>query len=435
MLNAVRTPVGRRAIAASGVALTATLVLVGCGRADDAGSASETLTIDDSPATGTIEFWAGGADGEALPELLAEFEELNPDVEINVTTMPESEYSTKVSAAIAAGNVPDVTFLYSQSQPSMLATEAFAAVPDDLVDESSFFSTMWDAAEFDGAAHAVPWYTYAQAFYYRKDLAAAAGVEAPTTWEEYTTFSQGVQGQGATYGVGLSVEWNEYTAQQFNDFSIQAGGGLITDDLTEWTIDTPENLAAMETFVGLIADGYASPDGPTFLDTVPWFTSGEIASYLNGPWFPSWLDEANGEGWSDEHVGVALEPAGPGGTTSALGGGSLAVFEDAENSDAAWKLVRWMAEAETQVMWYDMFGNLPAVEAAWDDPIIADDPMLEVIREAIPLASSVPAVPGWLEVSAMLGAEMERAARGEATAAEVLASAQAKADEIGTGVE
>ncbi|MEX0153642.1 extracellular solute-binding protein [Microbacterium sp. LMI1-1-1.1] len=426
----------RRALLTTGAVLTAAVVLAGCGRSADTGSAAAAdVTIDDSPATGTIEFWAGGADGEALKGFLTAFTDDNPDVTVNITSVPDSEIDTKITAAIASGSVPDMTFLYSQTQASMLATDAFAAVPSDLVDGDDFFDNMWEAAQYDGAAHAVPWYTYAQALYYRKDLAEAAGIEAPATWADYAAFSQGVQGQGATWGIGLSAEWNQYSAQQFNDFSIQGGGALISDDQKSWTLDTPENVEAMETLMGLVADGYASADGPTFLDTTPWFSSGQMASYVTGPWFPGWLDEANGEGWSADHVGVALLPAGPGGSTSALGGGSLVVLDDAENADAAWKLVRWMSEPETQLAWYDTFGNLPAVESAWEDPAIADDPLLTTIKEAIPLASSVPAVPGWSQVAAMLGAEMERVARGQATAAEVLADAQAKADQIGTGVE
>ena len=432
MIHALRA---RRAILATGAALTAAVVLAGCGRSSDADPAAADVTIDDSPATGTIEFWAGGADGEALKGFLEAFEEENPDVTVNITPIPDSEIDTKVTTAIASGTVPDMTFLYSQTQASMLATEAFAAVPDGLVEPDAFFPNMWEAAQYDGAAHAVPWYTYAQALYYRKDLAEAAGVEAPATWEDWVPFSQAMQAQGAKWGFGLSAEWNQYTAQQFNDFSIQGGGSLISDDLKSWTLDTPENVAAMETLMGLVTGGYASADGPAFLDTTPWFSSGEMASYVTGPWFPGWLDEANGEGWSAEHVGVALEPAGPAGTTSALGGGSLAVFEDGKNTEAAWKLVKWMSEPENQVGSYNTFGNLPAVEAAWDDPVIADDPLLTTIKEAIPLASSVPAVPGWAQVASMLGAEMERAARGQATAAQVLADAQAKADQIGTGVE
>ena len=38
--------------------------------------------------------------------------------------------------------------------------------------------------------------------------------------------------------------------------------------------------------------------------------------------------------------------AAPG--TSFIGGGDLAVFKDADNREAAWKLVRWLTEPETQ---------------------------------------------------------------------------------------
>lgn len=429
-----RSAASRRALLVTGIATAVAVALTGCGRAADSAS-SAAATVDDSPATGTIEFWAGGADGESLPGLLTAFEKANPDVKVNVTQIPEGDFDAKLTAAIAAGNVPDMVYLYSQTQASMLATDAFAAVPDGLVDPSSFFASMWDTVQYQGAAHAVPWYTYAQALYYRKDLADAAGVQAPKTWADYATFAKALQGQGVKYGIGLSAEWNKYTAQQFNDFSRQAGGSLISADQKRWTIDTPENRKALELFSSLFTDGYSTPDGPTFLDTTPWITNGQIGAYMNGPWFPGFLDEANGKGWSDAHMGVALLPAGPAGSTSALGGGSLAVLKDAANADAAWKLVRWMSQPETQVTWYKTFGNLPAVESAWQDPAIADNPWLSVIKEAIPLGATVPGVPGWSEVAAMLGQELERAARGQATPAQVLADAQTKADAIGTGIK
>ena len=49
-------------------ALTAaSLTLTACGRADDTASGpSEAVTLDDSPAEGTITVWAMGAEGEAL---------------------------------------------------------------------------------------------------------------------------------------------------------------------------------------------------------------------------------------------------------------------------------------------------------------------------------------------------------------------------------
>lgn len=426
----------RRLILGGASALVAALVLTGCGRGDgSADTASAADTVDDSPATGTIEFWAGGSDGEALPDFLADFEAANPDVTVNVTQVPSDDFDSKLMTAIASGTVPDMVYLYSQTQATLLDTGAFAAVPDGLVDPDSFFETAQTGTEIDGVSHAVPWYVYAQVFYYRADLAEAAGVEAPTTWEELKTFSAALQADGSEWGTGLSVAYDGYTAQNLNELIYENGGGFISDDDSEWTINSDENIEAAEYWGSLFSEGYASPDGPQFLDTTPWFTTGQMASTVNGPWFPGWLDEANGEGWSAEHVAAVVPPAGPAGSAANLGGGSLAVLDDAENADAAWKLVRYLSEPDTQLAWYETFGNLPAVEAAWDEPLIAEDTLLDAVKEAMDVAIPTPSVPAWGEVSEIIGQQLERVARGEATAQEALDEAQSQAESIGTGVE
>jgi multiple sugar transport system substrate-binding protein len=425
----------RSVVLGAGTLVIASLVLAGCGRSDTAAPAAA-AAIDDEPATGVVEFWAGSPDGDQLPELIAQFEEENPDVEVNVTTVSSTDFDTKLTTAIASGTVPDMVFLYSQTQTSMLATDAFAPVPDDLVDPESFFESSYDETLKDGVSYAVPWYAYANLYFYRKDLVEAAGAELPTTWDELETFAAEMQDAGYANPLGLNVAWDVYTAQAFNELSFENGGTLISDDLSEWTLNTPENVAALEYWAGLFEQGFASLDGPLFLDTTPWFSSGQTIMVNSGPWFPGWLDEANGEGWSDEHVGAIIRPAGEGGSHSSLSGGSLAVLDGAENADAAWKLVRWMAQPEVQVDWFDIYGNLPAVSGAWElSDDISTDPLLAPVQEAITTAVTVPQVSTWNQVAAAIAAQMERVARGETTAQEALDAAQAEAESIGTDLE
>jgi multiple sugar transport system substrate-binding protein len=126
-------------------------------------------------------------------------------------------------------------------------------------------------------------------------------------------------------------------------------------------------------------------------------------------------------------------PAGPAGSFSALGSGSLAVLKDGKNQTAAWKLVRYMAKPETQLAWYKLFGSLPAAKAAWDDPAIAGNALLNAEREALQTAVDIPQVPTWNQVGTYLGQQMERVARGQATAKQVLDDAQAFAESVGLG--
>jgi multiple sugar transport system substrate-binding protein len=389
--------------------------------------------IDDAPATGTLQVWVGGADGERLPELLADFTAANPDLDLQITAVPSDQFDSKLLTAIAAGTVPDLVRLYSQSQASLMATGAFAEVPDGLVNPDDFFPGAYGTNVKDGVAYGVPVDAYATLFQYRKDLADKAGLAAPKTWDEMKAFAKAMQEQGATWGIAMDVGYDIYNAQGLNEYVHQNGGSFTNADQTAWTINTPENIAALEYWGSYFAEGLATPDGPAFLDTVPWFTSGEIASKDIGPWMEQFLVDANGREWVDANLATAPVPAGPAGSFSALGSGSYAVLKDGKNQTAAWKLVRYLTQPDTQFAWYKLFGSLPSVKAAWDDPAIANNPFLDAERVALQTAVDIPQVPTWNQVGTYLGQQSERVARGQATAKEVLDDVQSFAESVGMG--
>jgi multiple sugar transport system substrate-binding protein len=406
------------------------LTLAGCGRAGNAGS-EETDAVSDGAAVGTIRLWASGADGQELPELFAAFEAENPDVDIEITEIPTDGFTSKLTAAISSGTVPDMVYLNTQSQAAMFATGGFAQVPDGLVSEDDFFPSLSEAAMYGDASYAVPWYAFANVFQFRSDLAADAGVAAPETWEEWPDFADALAKTGVDQPIGFAVTYDRFTAQDLGVLAAQNGGGLLSDDRKTWTIDTPENVEALEYWASFFRHGHASPDGPTFLDQVPMLSSGDLGALSTGPWYSGWLDDANGAGWSDEHLGIAAVPAGTDGNATSIGGGSLSVLREAQNPDAAWKLIRWMAEPQTQADWYAIFGNLPASESAWD--LLDSVPELDVQREALRTGILPPQVSTWEQVGKLIGAEMEDVARGGTNAADALARAQQQADAIGTG--
>ncbi|SHF49409.1 multiple sugar transport system substrate-binding protein [Kaistia soli DSM 19436] len=408
---------------------TATALTASLGLAAGASAAA----IGDAPATGALQIWIGGAEGDKLPAFLADFEKANPDLKVQITQIPSEQFDAKLLTAIAAGTVPDIVRLYSQSQASLMATDAFAPVPEGLVKADDFFASAYETNVRDGVAYGVPWDAYATMFQYRKDLAEKAGLSAPKTWEELKTFAKAMKDQGATWGFSADVGYDIYNAQGLNEFAYQAGGGFLSADRKQWTINSEANIKALEFWGSLFTEGLASPDGPKFLDTVPWFTSGEIASKDIGPWFEGWLVQANGQDWVTAKLATAPMPAGPAGSFSALGSGSLAVLKDGKNPDAAWKLVRYLTQPDTQLAWYKAFGSLPAVKAAWNDPAIAGNPLLDAERQALQTAVDIPQVTTWNQVGTYMGQQMELVARGQATAKQVLDDVQAFAESAGLG--
>jgi len=315
----------------------------------------------------------------------------------------------------------------------MLATGAFAPVPEGLVNPDDFFPGAYATNIRAGVAYGVPMDAYATMFQYRKDLAEKAGLGAPKTWDEMKTFAKAMKAQGAAWGLGMDIGYDIYNAQGLNEYVHQNGGSFISADGTQWTINSDANVKALEYWGSYFSDGLASPDGPKFLDTVPWFTSGEIAGRDIGPWCLQWLVDANGRDSVNANLATATMPAGPAGSVSALGSGSLAVLKDGKNNAAAWKLLRYMTTPATQVKWYTYFGSLPSTKAAWDDPAIAANPLLNAQREALLTAVDVPQVATWNQVGTYLGQQMELVARGQATAKQVLDDVQSFAESAGLG--
>jgi multiple sugar transport system substrate-binding protein len=105
------------------------------------------------------------------------------------------------------------------------------------------------------------------------------------------------------------------------------------------------------------------------------------------------------------------------------------------DADASWKLVRYLAKPSTQVAQYKAYSSLPAVISAWDDPAIADQPLLDAFLTQLKNTRAFPQVTTWQQVATRLGKEMEAVAKGKESAAKAAANVQAYAVSLGTGAK
>ena len=412
------------------IAIAGTLVLTGCGRTDGGQAGPESKgPIDDEPATGEVTIWAMGNEGELLDELAGKFEEENPDVTIEVTAVPWDGAHDRIVTAIAGGETPDISMLGTTWVGEFAATGSFEPTPDGVVDESTFFEGSWGTAVVDDVAYGVPWYVDTRVLYYRTDMAQAAGVEPPTTWDEYKAFAQALKDQGATSGVSLppgglasSIDVMPLVWQQ--------GGDILNDD-GEFDFTSEEWTQAFEFYKSFFEEGISEPVRLEGGEIEQKFIDGSVGSFFSGPFHVSLLREQGGPEFADKFA-VAMVP-GESSRTSFVGGGNLAVFNDSDNRDAAWKFVRWLSQPETQIEWYGISTDLPAVQEAFEDPVFADDPYLSVFAGQLEDAKSPPAIPTWEQVSAVIDQELEKVTRGDQTVEAALETIQQQAEAIGTG--
>ncbi len=410
------------------LALTA---LTACGRSDDTGTGStDESTLSSGAASGELTVWAMGAEGEALPDFVQDFVADNPDVDIEVVPIPWDAARDKFQTAIAAGTTPDVAMMGTTWMAEF--GDAFAPVPDG-IDTGDFFEGSVGTTELDGQAVGVPWYVDTRVLYYRTDLAEQAGwTEAPADWDELQQMLADIQDKtDAEYGIRMLASGNDaFQGSLWAPWS--NGASLMNDDGTEWTLDTPEMAEAYEYYTSFFDKGLADAQadrtpGATEAD----FVAGRVGAFIEGPFMMGSLEQLGGEEFADKYA-TARIPAGKT-STSFAGGSNLVVFNDSDNQDAAWKLVDWLTQPDVQVDFYELTGDLPSQQSAWDDPALADDEKLAVFGEQLQDTQSPPVNTAWVQVAAAADSALERMIVSGEEPSDALAALQEQASSIGVG--
>jgi multiple sugar transport system substrate-binding protein len=162
------------------------------------------------------------------------------------------------------------------------------------------------------------------------------------------------------------------------------------------------------------------------------FADGKYGAFISGPWHTALVEDA---GVKPDQYSVAPIPGpddAPG--ASFVGGGNLAVFDESDNADNAWKYVQWLTEPETQQGFYEEVGSLPSVQSAWETGALAEDEQLQVFGTQLETAVAPPAVPTWEQVAGSIDAIIEQASKADLPSDEAVAEMQSKAASIGTGL-
>ncbi|MFC6084337.1 extracellular solute-binding protein [Sphaerisporangium aureirubrum] len=418
---------GTRALA--GLLAAALLVVPGCGRGTGGAAEKPKDVNTTAPVTGTLSVWAMGSEGEALAAFAKRFEAANPGVKVTVTPIGWDVAHDKITASIAGRATPDVSMIGSTWMGELAKTGAVDPTPGNLIDESAFFPSAWDTVEVNGTAWGVPWYVETRVMYYRKDLAAKAGLTPPATWQETKAFAKGLQKAGATQGVNLNYTVGSW--QEILPLVWQQGGSISGSD-GKWTFDTPEMVNALTQQQSYFKEGLASNkvDPASFPAS---FFKGKVGAYFSGPWMIAAMEKDGGPGFA-EKFDVAPYPKGSAGGTSFIGGSDLVVFKDAKNRDAAWKFVQWLTDPATQAAWFEAVKDLPAVQAAWQRPELTADKRVAVFGEQLKDAKSPPPFPSWDQISKVIDQEVEKVVLGRSTPQEAAKAVQAQADAVGTGL-
>ena len=168
-------------------------------------------------------------------DMAGKFQEKYPNAEIEVEKIKDdTEYWNAMKMRTSANQLPDVMF----NKPFTLSR-----FKDDLLDLSDLEATKNNelAAGYaiDGKVLGVPMTAGYEYVYYWKDMFEEAGVEVPTTWEEFKTAAQTLQdyfGKDTpdfmAVALGAKDEWPDYPYMEFMP-ALQGGNGQNWNDMAK----------------------------------------------------------------------------------------------------------------------------------------------------------------------------------------------------------
>ncbi|MBR7797675.1 extracellular solute-binding protein [Agaribacter marinus] len=297
--------------------------------------------------------------------MIANFEEENPTIEVDEQAIPVDGYRQRISTVAAANELPDIFLTYAGSFTDEFYNGELIQPITSLFEENpewknSFLEGALEPYKYDGELYSAPIAMSATSFlYYNKDLFTANNLEVPETWAEFVQVIKVFNDKGITpIAMGNKAPW----VAQSTTF------GAIADRVTgtNWFLDAVEQedasftdpifIDALHRFKELVDNG-AYSDGANSMDNTQaeqYFAQGKAAMMINGAWTLSSLGASQSEQVLT-NIGVSVVPGIEGGKgsgntiTGGPGGGFLLSSETkGEDKQAALKLIYKLSNADAQ---------------------------------------------------------------------------------------
>ncbi|MEA4813098.1 MAG: extracellular solute-binding protein [Anaerolineaceae bacterium] len=361
----------------------------------------------------TVTFWhAYNADVEAkfLDEILIpEFEKQNPDIKIESVLVPYDQFRRKLLIALNGGSAPDLARLDIIWVPELADQGALVNLDEGMKDFAAYSQQFLEGPLstnlYNGKHYGLPLDTNTRVLVWNKDMFKAAGIEAaPKTMEEFSADCEKIKALGPDrycFADGGTYAW------AVNPWIWSFGGDVTDKEVSKASgvYNGPETVAAYQFLKDGLDKGYIHP-GITGGGVDAWggFGKDQIAMVLEGPWFPPMF----GGQFKDKQYGMALMPAGKGGSISVVGGEDIAMFQQSQNKEAAEKFMKYLLSEEVQMKLVSV-GQMPVLKSAAENEAIKNHPFFGIFLEQLKTAKARTPHPAWNKIEEIMtntGAEI-----------------------------
>ncbi|MBW5449245.1 extracellular solute-binding protein [Cohnella sp. CFH 77786] len=349
-------------------------MITGCS-STDGDKLSEPSEVADKPPVEdriTLTFWRNSgndAENAAYDQLVAGFMKKYPEIKVEMTPIPYSDYDTKLRTSIASGNPPDIMAIDAPNMASYAEAKALYPL-------TSYFKS--DGNITDIPASTLSTYTYKNeiymapltessiALFYNKKMFEAKGIplpskdpEQPMTWEQVLDAAKKLTDpESGVYGIDPAQGFQNAGATAYFKYPIiwQFGGEVMSSDgkTSKGYLDSPETKKALQFYSDLYNKHKVSaleyPPDP--------FPNGKVAMTVDGSWSLSYYAAHFPDFKLGEDYDIAPLPKG---VRQAVANGSwaYAISSRSKNPDAAWKFVNYVTGYEGSKTYVSITKDIP----------------------------------------------------------------------------
>jgi raffinose/stachyose/melibiose transport system substrate-binding protein len=336
----------RTASGLTALAATTALVLSACSGGQPAVVADVTAEPEYSGTLSILTKFAGEPLQPYFEDLAAQYEELHPDVTVELIQETDQSIKDKTKTLTASGALPDIYFSWTGNWAQNFIDGGLAADLTDVIGPdtewgSTFGKASLDAFQVDGKYYGVPLYNNGKFMGYNTEIFDEVGIDVPTTFEELIDSCEPLRAAGyEPIAFGNKDGWPAlHYLQQLFAYNVPADVLDADSSPATASLDDPGYVAALEQFDTLVeecTDSGRGTNGVLYTTAQEALAGGRAAMY-----YQEVLEfdtvTAEGNELSPESFGIFPLPApdGAAGDTGAIEGAPEGYLVNARSPRAA----------------------------------------------------------------------------------------------------
>lgn len=346
----------------------------------------------------TLTLWtiATESDSHHQPYLdsIADFEAAHPNIKIVMETFENESYKTKIKAAVAANELPDIFFTWGGGFSSSFVESGRVLCVDDAYKnyEKELPEAMLGNLTWDGSKYGCGYTMNVSMLFYNKKMFDENGLTAPSTYEELVNVCKSFIAKGITpFGISAKDTW--VLAQAHDAFTLKSvGASTLQSVLTKKgtnSYNSPEFLDASQKFVDLVNMGAYGKNaaGLSNDEACATFYSGEVPMYIMGSWMPGSINSDAPNPADFDVVPVPMINSNNAALTDFMGGpsDSLMVSASTEHPEEAAMAMFEIARGVSHYGYLNGCG-MPAWAIDYDDSSV--NPLTKKVADYVANATS-----------------------------------------------